>query len=335
MVAQAPPIADLILEGGGVKGNALVGAAAAFEESGYRFNRLAGTSAGSMVAVLLGAGIPAARLHDMMLTFDYSRFVDPTSFNRIHFGGIGAVLSELVERGLYRGDALREILAEWLSESGVTTFADFRIQDPGLDPNVPNDWRFRVVMVASDLTRQTMIRVPWDLRRVYGIDPDAFSVALGVRMSTAIPFFYVPVPLRSELNGQTSFIVDGGLTSGFPVHIFDRTDGLPPRWPTFHVALATARPPFERAPDLKGRTDLLRAVVNTALHGRVNAERDDAVIASFTVAIDTSYVATTDFSLDQATRQRLFEDGYAAGRRFLSSFDFEAYRRLKTAVAPA
>jgi predicted patatin/cPLA2 family phospholipase len=37
---------DLVLEGGGVKGIALLGAVLTFYDAGYRFKRIAGTSAG-------------------------------------------------------------------------------------------------------------------------------------------------------------------------------------------------------------------------------------------------------------------------------------------------
>lgn len=48
--------ADLVLEGGGVKGIALVGAIAEMEARGHRFGapaRIAGTSAGAIVGSLL------------------------------------------------------------------------------------------------------------------------------------------------------------------------------------------------------------------------------------------------------------------------------------------
>ena len=53
--------ADLVLEGGGVKGLALVGAIEVLEEHGYRFRRIAGTSAGAIVGALVAGGMPAAR----------------------------------------------------------------------------------------------------------------------------------------------------------------------------------------------------------------------------------------------------------------------------------
>ena len=41
--------ADLVLEGGGVKGIALAGAIAVHEERGYRVHNVSGTSAGSLL----------------------------------------------------------------------------------------------------------------------------------------------------------------------------------------------------------------------------------------------------------------------------------------------
>ena len=331
MAEQHSLVADLILEGGGVKGNALAGAAAAFQDAGFRFNRLAGTSVGSMAAAGLASGISARAMHERMLAIDYTRFRDPTRLEGAHLGRIGSALSEMFTEGRYRGDALHHFVAGWLQEAGVHTFGDIRLDDPGLDPNTPDDQRYRVVMVASDVTRQLMVRIPWDLRRVYGVDPAAFPVADAVRISTAIPFFYRPVVVRSALTAQDSYLVDGGLTTTFPVSIFDRTDGHPPRFPTFRIGLATARPPNERATEFSGPRGFLNAVVQTALHGRVNAERDEPAIATHTIAIDTSYVGTTDFTIDVPTRQRLFDGGYAAAQKFLDTFDFTPYPQLHAA----
>jgi predicted acylesterase/phospholipase RssA len=68
--------ADLVCEGGGVKGPALVGAVQALTDSGYRFRRYAGTSAGAIVASLLAAGWSPADLKSLMTTQDFSQFED-------------------------------------------------------------------------------------------------------------------------------------------------------------------------------------------------------------------------------------------------------------------
>ena len=49
------PKVDLVLEGGGVKGIGLVGAVLTLSGSGYVFPRVAGTSAGAIVAALVAA----------------------------------------------------------------------------------------------------------------------------------------------------------------------------------------------------------------------------------------------------------------------------------------
>ena len=56
-------VADIVLEGGGVKGIALVGAISVLAERGYRFERVAGTSAGAIVGALIAADIKPTELH--------------------------------------------------------------------------------------------------------------------------------------------------------------------------------------------------------------------------------------------------------------------------------
>ena len=55
---------DLIFEGGGAKGRIFVVACEEFFGRGHRFDRLLGTSAGAITAVLLSTGYtPAEMLH--------------------------------------------------------------------------------------------------------------------------------------------------------------------------------------------------------------------------------------------------------------------------------
>jgi NTE family protein len=53
--------ADLVLEGGGVKGIGLLGPVLVLAEAGYSFPRVAGTSAGAIVASLVSAYQKAGR----------------------------------------------------------------------------------------------------------------------------------------------------------------------------------------------------------------------------------------------------------------------------------
>src|SRR6185312_6685049 len=66
---DAIPTADLVCEGGGIRGIGLVGAVHTLAAAGYQFPRVAGSSAGAVVAALIAAlqvaGEPLSRLDDL------------------------------------------------------------------------------------------------------------------------------------------------------------------------------------------------------------------------------------------------------------------------------
>jgi NTE family protein len=229
--------------------------------------------------------------------------------------------------GIYRGDALRNWVAEQLAGYGVTTFADLAIDDP----NLPPEQRYRLVVTVADVTLGQLVRLPWDYERIYGLDPDEQSVADAVRASTAIPFFYHPASLTS-VDGRTTTLVDGGLLSNFPIDSLDRTDGATPRWPTFGVTLLPTLPaddeqviPALRPLHMLGGRTLLEEVVTTILVGRDQAYLNQPWVSARTIRIDTREVGVLDFNLSQADKQLLYEDGAQAGREFLATWNWPGY----------
>ena len=70
------PKADLVLEGGGVKGLGLVGAVLHLMREGYTFPRVGGTSAGSIVAAFLAAGATADERAGIVDRLEYPRVPD-------------------------------------------------------------------------------------------------------------------------------------------------------------------------------------------------------------------------------------------------------------------
>ena len=72
-------MADLALEGGGVKGIAIVGAVSVLAEAGYRFARVAGTSAGAIAATLIAAittaGKPMSSLKGYLDSLSFMKFM--------------------------------------------------------------------------------------------------------------------------------------------------------------------------------------------------------------------------------------------------------------------
>ena len=306
--------ADLVLEGGGVKGIALVGAISVLEERGYGFRRVAGTSAGAIVGALVAGGLRAPDLREVMNTVDYRRFRDGDLLD--HLGPLGKATSVLVDEGIYRGEYLRGWLRDLLGDLGVRTFADLVVDDRG--GSFPREQAYRLVVMASDVSQGRLRRLPWDYRERYGLDPFAVPVVDAVRASMSIPFFYEPVKLKDRLVGKTCWLVDGGMLSNFPVDVFDRADGAPPRWPTFGIKLSSRAGALQGVPnDVHGAFSLARAMLATMTSFHDQQHLDDPAVVARTIFVDTLSVRATDFDIDRTIQQQLYDSGRRAATRFL------------------
>src|ERR687895_2442511 len=134
------PKADLVLEGGGVKGLGLVGAVLHLMRAGYTFPRVAGTSAGSIVAAFLAAGATADQLEAIMDRLDYSRVPD-----RAGLPCVGESLGLVRRSGAHPGHYIHGFVRDELERLGVRTFADLKRRDA--------KHPYRLVVTATDITR--------------------------------------------------------------------------------------------------------------------------------------------------------------------------------------
>jgi NTE family protein len=322
-----PLPADLVLEGGGVKGVALAGAVAELLGR-YRFNRVAGTSAGAVVAAFVAAGLDAEGVRTVTERLRYDRIPD----SWFPVPAVSQSTGLLLREGAHPGRYIHAWLRSELAALGVTTFGDLRRDDPGDDPALPDWQRYRLVVMATDVTRGRLVRLPWDYHE-YGLNPDAQLVADAVRMSMSIPLYFAPCTLTDPRTGRRSTIVDGSVLSGFPIEAFDRTDDVPPRWPTFGVAvtdvLTDERPSLAPhwLPDPVPALRLVDSVLATAITGHDRTYLARPCVRRRAFAVDTSEVEVTDFDIDQATRDRLFGKGQDAARDFLAGWDWVAYLR--------
>jgi NTE family protein len=303
------PKADLVLEGGGVKGLGLVGAVLHLMREGYTFPRVAGTSAGSIVAAFLAAGATADELAAIMDRLDYSRVPD-----RAGIPGVSESLGLVWRSGTHPGQYIHGFVRDELERLGVSTFADLKRRD-GKQP-------YKLVVTATDITRGRLLRLPWDYRSL-DLDPDEQLVADAVRASISIPLFFEPVTLRDRT------LVDGGVLSNFPIEIFDR---LEPRWPTFGVkvipdapdanalvfpGLALPQPPPVR---------LLARVMTTAVLGHDQTYLEQPCVRRRAIQVDTSAVGVVEFGADARKRAALVANGEQAAREFLATWDWAAYQ---------
>jgi NTE family protein len=324
--------ADLVLEGGGVKGIGLAGAVSTLARAGYSFPRVAGTSAGAVVAAFLvalqRAGEPLERLEDVARTLDYPRLRDRSGLGRAA-GPLTRVvdgLSLAFDGGVFEGDYLRSWLRGALADLGVRTFGDLRHDDEG--SCLPVEQRYSLLVTASDVSRHRFVRLPWDYP-VYGLDADEQEVADAVRASASIPFFFEPVTLRSPATkggvGDVSTLVDGGVLSNFPVAVFDRTDGRPPRWPTFGVRLSMRPEGRVQTTAVRGTVSLALSLVETMLEACDAAHIDDPCVQTRSVFVDTSGISPVDFGITDEQQEQLLLAGHEAAGSFLRDWDWQRY----------
>jgi len=320
--------ADLVLEGGGVKGIGLAGAVLTLGQAGYRFHRVAGTSAGAIAAALIAtlnkAGKPLSKMQDYLQEIQFKEFM-AKSHLRAALGGLGDAEHLLLHMGLYDGDYLLDWLGGVLSDIGITHFGDLRLDDPGADQTWTARQRYSLVVHTSDITRGKLVRLPWDYVN-YGLDADHQRIVDAVRASMSIPFFFEPVRVRAAAvtadvadvaaaAGRVTW-VDGGLLDNFPVDVFDRTDGAPARWPTIGIKLSAAQTSIETGHGTDSVASEAIACLQTVLDnaGRYYVPPDKA---ARTIFIDNAGIKATDFGITPKEQQTLLKNGQSAARAWL------------------
>lgn len=202
---------DAVFSGGGVKAYAYLGVLESIHNHQLELERVAGTSAGAIVAALVAARYSYEEIQEMIHEMDVKTFMDPPILTK--YVPFTKWLSLYFQMGIYKGNKMEEWLSEKLAKKNIYTFKD--IQEGYLK------------IVASDLSLGRLVVLPDDLWKGYGLDPDRFPVAKAVRMSAGFPFYFKPIKLPGKTL-QQSIVVDGGLLSNFPLWIFGRKKQLRP-----------------------------------------------------------------------------------------------------------
>jgi NTE family protein len=326
-------LCNVVCEGGGIRGVGLVGGLALLAERGYRFQYAAGSSAGAIVTALLAAGYTPEELRVIISEQAFTSFFDQDWEDRIPVAG--APLSLLRDNGLYEGETLRAEVARLLAARGVRTFGDLVV--PGASDN-PGE-RYRLQVIASDITARRMLVLPRDAREHLGVEPDSLNVALAVRMSAGFPIVFEPVRWVHPATAEEHLIVDGGLLSNYPVWLFDGVGD--PDTPAFGLQLVDSEPsPRPRDDLLAGgnlgaqllavarrmrAVDYLLGLAMTAVEAHDRRYIEEAKFAR-TIAIPTLGIGTFDFSLPAERLNALYDAGRQAAEEFLATWSHAGFR---------
>jgi NTE family protein len=299
--------ADGVFSGGGVKGLAFAGGLQAAAEAGYdEWVRLAGTSAGAITAMALAVGYDANGLRKMLSEVDFGEIAD--------YGPLGEVeIPVNLER--YKGATKGKALHEWIrsllanAPNPATTFGDL---EPG-----------KLQVVGVDLAHSRMVVFPQDVALYLDEDgkplvPDDFPIADAVRISAGFPYFFPPLSLRDAQTKKESVLVDGGVTSAFPIFLFDKPDPKHPTWGfRLYGGSGPEKPSYTEIDGPLWPVDMLKAIVDTSINALDKLEM--VAFQPRTISIPTGDIPTLDFSLSDAQKKELYDFGYEAVKKFFEA----------------
>lgn len=210
---------DLVMEGGGVLGIALLGFTFALEEYGIRFLGIGGTSAGSINALLLASlgkrdEKRSLKAIDLLANLDLYSFVDGDEDARdfidalVNDAGtikLGFKFLQVIDNfqeklGLCPGTAFQDWLTQALDKHGIQNTQ----QLIDLMKQVPSGFRHRaghelspdqqeadLAIIAAEISTETKVQFP-KMAELFWEDVSKISPALYARASMSIPYFFQP-----------------------------------------------------------------------------------------------------------------------------------------------
>jgi NTE family protein len=326
------PFKNLIFEGGGVKGIAYVGALEILEKHGILENiqRVGGTSAGAINAVLLALGFSRNETLDIFQSLNFRNFLDDS------WGVLRDTDRLINEFGWDKGAFFRQWIGSLVREKAGNEHATFN--------ELKNKTFKDLYLVGTNLST--------GFAEVFSFEhTPRMRVVDAVRISMSLPLFFTAVRgMRGDV------YVDGGMLDNYPVKLFDRekyiveadrptnarqtayykeaNKSAPPTSSPYVYNLETlgfrldsgreiaifrdgAEPDHTKINDL---FDYIKTLVKTLLNVQENQHlhEDDW---HRTVYINTIGVGTTDFDIGDDKKDALVEEGKKGTQDYLDWYD--------------
>lgn len=279
-------IRNLVFKGGGVRGIAYAGALQVLEDKGILqdIQRVAGTSAGAITALLVALKYTAEGIKEIISGLDFKSLEDGWDPLRIPY-----------HYGLYAGDrALEWLESVTRAKAGPkATFADLR-RKGFLD----------LMVVAASLNQQGV--------QIFSADktPTVF-VSEAVRASMSIPFFFKAM----QVTGIDDLFVDGGTLWNYPISIFDNGKPDP-------ETLGLCLTDFTPQPNPKVSTGELgqyvKSVFSMLLAAQDVDEAQEPADQARTMRIDALGISATDFGITADQTAALYQSGARSATKYLS-----------------
>lgn len=296
---------DVVLEGGGVKAIALLGAVVTLMQRGYRIRKIAASSGGAIPALMFAAGYTPAEMKKFLGRTNFSKLPDDTFWLKMR--GIGALLKlyRLIScRGIYPGINVSRWV-ELILEGRAKTFRE-----------LPVDFR----VTAYDITNREVVifskRTHPNLR-----------IADAIRATISYPLVFYPIPYRE--NGKERNLIDGGFAVNFPIDVFDKEKDRRGRPLTIGFKLVSTAPKETvygiDSIGVGPPEQFIQFIIGFAHLAIDNQERFYISRPAWNrvVPIDVGEVTALNFNIDAAGIERLYDAGCRATNAFLDNLEWE------------
>ena len=319
-----------VFEGGGVRGAALAGAYQASIDSGVRFNRVAGTSAGSIIAALVAAGAKPDFISSRLIEKDFLELVKPSkskesifdqkiplfqALRPFTFGSPRKLINLILDSGLHSSEAIEDWVESLLKEI-------VSVYEPSVQKRLVafKDLRLPLHIVASDLA-QSQAKV-WSRE-----DTPQDSVAFAVRCSCTIPFYFQAIKYGS------SVLVDGGVLSNLPAFAFQGIALSEDRSMLSKIiCFRMLEAPSSINSQMSSIFDLGSSLSATIVNGATSIQLALQPQINL-VNIDTGNIKATDFSkVKDKEKKELYDSGYRAVKKFIEDERIYARNNLFSRV---
>lgn len=321
LYAQKSDIKNLVFEGAGMRGLAYCGALATLEDRGLTadIEKVGGTSAGAITALLFSLGYTSAEIETLISTTKFKKFNDGK------FWIIGGFFRTKNKYGWYRCRRFTDFigtLIEAKTGDADITFEEF-YEGGYKDLHV----------TATCLNLQNMVVLS---RETY----PKMKIKDAVRISMSIPLYFQAVFVDSEgkiydkqqSDKHLDIMVDGGIIGNFPIQIFDSialdSTGKEYRIPNPHT-LGIRMDSDAQIEEDQSCKDLAYCDINSfkdyinAFYTLVieNLNRDDLTEADWnrTVSISHKGIAPKIKKLSKAQKDMLINSGRIAMEKFCDS----------------
>lgn len=191
---------NLVFEGGGVKGIAYVGALEVLEKESILKNikRVGGTSAGAIIALLVGLGYKTEEIREELENMSMRNFMDDDigairDIYRLLFNGYG----------WFKGDAFMEWIESIIYKK--TKNKDSTFKDIKSNPEFKE-----IFFQGTNLSTHFVETFSTEEKEC-----EDMLLKDAVRISMSIPLFF------KSIKRNDCYYVDGGVLSNYPVRLFD------------------------------------------------------------------------------------------------------------------